>query len=394
MTGSDERMGWRRRLARVVRGVGIGLAVFVGALALWMVATPEGRVAWRTTLFIPQVVGTLPVNPQPWLMGEPSRQEVFYDTASGRGSADLYAPAGDEVTSGVLLFLGVNPAGRDDPRVVGLAEGLARSGAVVMIPWSEGMTSLRVRPEEIEDLIGAFRYMAAHPRVDAERAGVGGFCVGASLLTVAASDPRISDDVKFVNFFAGYYDARDLAAAVLSESQYYNGVVEPWQPDKLSREVVTAQLIEGMSDPAESAALSDAFIDGGAQLDEATLSSMSDESRTVHRLLSGPDADEARRLIDTLPEPSLETLRRISPSEYVEGLKARVLIMHDRADGLVPSGESRRLADALAERGDFQHTEFSLFQHLDPTKPVGPLEFAREISKLYRHMYLVLSELR
>ncbi len=394
MTGRDEKMGWRRRLARVVRGVGIGLAVFVGALALWMVATPEGRVAWRTTLFIPQVVGTLPVNPQPWVMGEPSRQEVFYDTSSGRGSADLYTPAGDEVTSGVLLFLGVNPAGRDDPRVVGLAEGLARSGAVVMIPWSEGMTSLRVRPEEIEDLIGAFRYMAAHPRVDAERAGVGGFCVGASLLTVAAADPRISEDVKFVNFFAGYYDARDLAAAVLSESRYYNGVVEPWQPDKLSREVVTAQLIEGMSDPAEAAALSGAFVDGGAPLDAATLSSMSDEARTVHRLLSGPDAVEARRLIDTLPEPSLETLRRISPSESVEGLKARVLIMHDRADGLVPSDESRRLADALAERGDFQHTEFSLFQHLDPTKPVGPLEFAREISKLYRHMYLVLSELR
>ena len=395
MNGIGEiRTGWRSRLLRAARGVGIGFAVFIGALALWMLATPEGRVAWRTTLFIPQVVGTLPVNPQPWLMGEPSREEVFYETALGTGSADLYAPAGDDVTSGVLLFLGVNPAGRDDPRVVGLAEGLARSGAVVMIPWSEGMTSLRVKPEEIEDLIYAFRYLEAHPRVDAERAGVGGFCVGASLLTVAASDPRISDDVRFVNFFAGYYDARDLAAAVLSESRYYGGVVETWEPDRLSREVVTAQLIEGMSDPAEASALSGAFIAGDAPLDEAALSSMSDEARTVHRLLTGPDADEARGLIDTLPEPSLDTLRRISPSESIEGLKARVLIMHDRADGLVPSDESRRLADALSERGDFQHTEFSLFKHVDPTKPVGPLEFAREMGKLYRHMYLVLSELR
>ena len=388
------KMGWRGRLLRIARGFGIGLAVFVGALALWMLVTPEGRVAWRTTLFIPQVVGTLPVNPQPWLMGEPSRQEVFYDTASGPASADLYAPAGDDITSGVLLFLGVNPAGRNDPRVVGLAEGLARSGAVVMIPWSEGMTSRRVEADEIEDLIGAFQYMAAHPRVDADKAGVGGFCVGASLLTVAASDPRISDDVKFVNFFAGYYDARDLAAAVLSESRYYNGATQPWTPDTLSREVVTAQLIEGMSDPDEIAALSGEFIDGDAPLDEAALAPMSDEARTIHRLLSGPDADEARRLIDTLPESSLATLRKISPSESIEGLKARVLIMHDRGDKLVPSEESRRLADALAERGDFRHTEFSLFQHVDPTKSVGPLEFAREIGKLYRHMYLVLSELR
>ena len=387
-------MGWRRQILRAARWVGIGAAAFVVVLALWMIVTPEGRVAWRTALFIPQVVGTLPVNPQPWLMGEPSREEVFYDTASGRASADLYAPAGDDVTSGVLLFLGVNPAGRNDPRVVGLAEGLARSGAVVMIPWSEGMTSRRVDEAEIEDLIGAFRYLKAHPRVDADKAGVGGFCVGASLLTVAASDPRISDDVKFVNFFAGYYDARDLAAAVLSESRYYNGESGRWTPDSLSREVVTAQLIEGMSDPDEIAALSGEFIDGDAPVDEAALASMSNEARTIHRLLSGPDAAEARRLIDTLPESSLATLRRISPSESIEGLKARVLIMHDRGDKLVPFDESRRLADALAERGDFHHTEFSLFQHVDPTKPVAPPEFAREISKLYRHMYLVLSELR
>ena len=400
MTGRDRtaidasERGLGPRFRRAGRRVAIGIAVFLGLLALWIAATPEGRVAWRTALFIPQVVGSLPVNPQPWVMGEPGKEEVFYEISSGLGSADLYTPAGDGVHSGVLLFLGVNPAGRNDPRVVGLAEGLARSGAVVLIPWSEGMTSRRVKAEEIEDLVRGFEYLLAHERVDAERAGVAGFCVGASLLTVAASDPRIRDEVSFVNFFAGYYDARDLIAAVLSESRFHDGVVDPWDPAELSRDVVTAQLIEGMSNPDEVALLKRVFVEKDADLEASSLSSLSEEARIVHKLLSGVYVEEARQLVASLPQSTLEALASISPKTTIGDLKARVLIMHDREDHLVPAPESRRLAEALAERGDVYHTEFSLFQHLDPTKSVGPAEYVRELAKLYRHMYMVMRELR
>ena len=386
--------GWRVRALRLARRIAIGVAVFLALLSLWIAATPEGRVAWRTALFIPQVVGSLPVNPQPWLMGTPGKEEVFYELVRGLGSADLYTPSGDGVHSGVLLFLGVNPAGRNDPRVVGLAEGLARSGAVVLIPWSEGMTSQRVSPEEIEDLVRGFEYLMAHERVDPERAGMAGFCVGASLLTVAASDPRIRDEVSFVNFFAGYYDARDLIAAVLSKSRFYDGTVEPWTPADLSRSVVTAQLIEGMSDPAEVSLFNRVFVDRDAEIEASALSSMSEEARIVHRLLSGVDLEETQQLVGSLPESTLETLDSISPKTTIDDLNARILIMHDREDHLVPAAESRRLAEALAERGDLHHTEFSLFKHLDPTQPVGPAEYVRELAKLYRHMYMVMRELR
>ena len=67
--------------------------------------------------------------------------------------------------------------------------------------------------------------------------------------------------------------------------------------------------------------------------------------------------------------------------------------MHDREDKLVPSEESRRLVDALTPRGDVYYTEFSFFDHLDPTRPVGRLEFVREGTKLIAHMYRVMREL-
>ncbi len=378
---------WARRIA-------IGFLALAAAVALIVIATPQGRVAWRTALFIPQVTPSIPIEPQAWFTRDPTREEVFFAAGNGLASADMYAPAGDGKHSAALLFLGVNPAGRDDPRVVNLANALARSGAVVMIPWSEGMTSKRVSVEDVDMLVRAFQYMTAHERVDAERAGVAGFCVGASLVAVAASDARISDDVRFVNFFGGYFDARDLVAAVASRSRYYAGVTEAWSPDKLSVEVATTHLIDSVADATEAAQLRRAFVEGGEPLSEAELAALSEEGRIARELLSEPDAQTARALVERLSPESLATLDAISPAASIDGLKARTLIMHDVEDRLVPAAESRRLAEALADRGDVHHTEFSLFQHVTPTRPLSAGAYVREIAKMFAHMYRVLNELR
>ncbi len=377
-----------KRLGYLVRGIAAALAL---ALVL-VAATPQGRAAVDTALLLPQLVPTVPLKPQTWVFPDPIRDEARYPIEGGLGKADLYAPAGDGTHSAVLLFLGVNPAGSDDPRVVGLAEGLARAGLVVMIPWSDTMTRQRVTVDEVDNLVRAYQFLLAHERVDAERSGMGGFCVGASFAAMAAADPRVRDDVAFLNFFGGYYDARDLAASVVSSSRFRGSEIEGWSPDRLSQDVVATHLIEGMADGGEVELLRRVFATREVALDDREADALSPEARTVYRLLSGVELGEARRLISELSESSAATLRAISPSSTVGDLSARVLIMHDREDALVPSEESQRLADALAERGDVYHTEFSLFDHLDPTRPVSPPVYAREMFKLYLHMYNVLRE--
>jgi dienelactone hydrolase len=309
------------------------------------------------------------------------------------GTGDLYMPGSGENHSAVLLFLGVNPAGRDDPRVVGLANALGRSGTVVLIPWSESMRRLEIDPAEVENLVHAYQYLIGLEQVDPQRAGMGGFCVGASFATVAAQDERIRDDVRFVNFFGGYYDAFDLIKAVVTESRFSDGEVQPWVPDSLSRQVVVRQLIDGLPDGNERGFLERRFIDGVGDVSEAP-SSLSAEAQAVYTLLDGPRIDEVDALFASLPAETLESLEFISPAARVSDLNARMLMMHDREDPLVPSEESSRFAQALTEQGgDVYHTEFSFFQHVDPTRPVGLPTFVREASKLYLHMYQVLREL-
>ena len=386
---SPKRGGSVRRCIMLIVSRGVGALTVILVL---VVATPQGRTAVETALFIPQIIPTIPVKPQEWVSRAPIRQEVEFPTQDGIGVADLYSQPGDEKRGSVLLFLGVNPAGRDDPRVVGLANGLARTGVVVMIPWSDTMTDQRVDVSEVDNLVRAFEFLIAQESVDPDRSGMGGFCVGASLATVAAQDERIRSKVKFVNFFGGYYDARDLVTSVVSHSRFHGDVVEPWQPDVLSKRVVTTHLIEGLSNAEEQALLTRVFVTKDAALGDEAIEALSPEAKVVNRLLGGVPLDEARILADQLPDSVIETLYAISPISKIEDLEAKVLIMHDRQDRLVPSEESRRLAKDLASRGGVSHTEFSLFQHLDPTRPVSPPVYVRELFKLYMHMYRVLRE--
>lgn len=379
-----------RRLARLLQAIAIALAVALGLVALALAATPQGRAAARAIGFVAQVLPAVPVKPATWFADAPTRQDIRYPLSGGRGSgvADLYLPAGEGKRSGMLLFLGVNPAGRDDERVVNLAEALARSGVVVMVPWSEAMTHKRVEADEVDNLVRAFEYLAAHEAVDGDRLGMGGFCVGASFALAAAQDERINERVSVFNSFGGYYDARDLIAAVIARQRFYKDDVRAWQPADLSVEVVRRHLIDTLPDESERQLLWQALTAGSD-----APASLSYEAQAVYALLTAPDLKTARGLLDRLPPDALATLRRISPSASIDRLRAKLLVMHDREDRLVPSEESRRLVNAAQSVTDVHYTEFSFFNHLDPTRPVGRVEFAREAGKLFLHIYRIMRDL-
>ena len=90
--------------------------------------------------------------------------------------------------------------------------------------------------------------------------GLGGFCVGASLSVVAASDQRISERVNFVSAFGGYYDIRDLLAQIAANRSFYNGEVGPWDPRSATDRVFVNQIIEGLPSPDEREALDRIFV--------------------------------------------------------------------------------------------------------------------------------------
>ena len=376
-------------MLKFLRRTALVLAVLSVLLTVLAVTNPQGRTAAKAGGFILQVIPVIPVKPLEWFTGRPIKEEVFFPQAQGQGVADLYRPGGIGKRAAVLLFLGVNPAGRDDERVVNLAEGLARSGMVVMVPWSETMTQYRIDPAEVDNLVNAFQYLRGLEYVDPERVGMGGFCVGASLSTVAAQDPRIRENVAFINFFGGYFDVRGLLMSIASRTRFSEGGQEPWEPSDQTLKTFRNHLIESVQSWEDREFLTKVFVDG-QEPNQGDVEDLSSTGGTVYHLMSGVSLEEADELLSRLPEEFQEGLRSISPSQNLVDLKARMLIMHDAKDDNVPSEESRRLMAALKERGNVRYTEFVLFQHMDPARAVNPLTWTSDVSKLFFHLYSII----
>jgi len=176
-----------------------------------------------------------------------------------------------------------------------------------------------------------------------------------------------------------------------SRSRIYQGNIEPWDPDRLTFRVFANELIETLDDPRGAQILSRMFMEG-QDVTEDELSGLPQEAQRVRQLLEGTSLEEAEGLYQDLPAEFRATMNYISPSAHIGDLKARIMILHDRDDRLVPSVESRRLADALEGRGNFRYTEVLAFEHVRPASGGGLWQLVKEGVKLYRHMYGIIRE--
>jgi len=106
-------------------------------------------------------------------------------------------------------------------------------------------------------------------------------------------------------------------------------------------------------------------------------------------LLTALSPDQAEHALRSLPQQLRDRLSAMSPLNYLDDLRAPLIVLlHDRDDVVVPVGESRSLRDALAARGGVRYTEFTVFKHLDPTKgKPSPIALTRELFRFGRAVY-------
>tara|TARA_B100000949_G_scaffold89616_1_gene80037 strand:- start:61 stop:1227 length:1167 start_codon:yes stop_codon:yes gene_type:complete len=384
-------------MVRFLKFIQIGvqyMGLFMVTILLLTTSTLQGRAFVKSALFIPQVLPDIPVRPLEYVTKTPIREKITFTTLDAdKASADLYLPKGENSHPAVVFFMGVVPPDRDESRIVALAEGLARTGMVVMIPWLETQHQNRIVEKDIESLVDAFIYLENHPRVKLGKIGMGGICTGASMSIVASQDLRINDRVSFVNSFAGYYDAADFIVATAAKTRFDEVSSTRWNPDSLTQNLITTHIVDGTFDKDQ--VILNRIIKTGewTQQDSDDLSS---SGRAVLTLISGPNVDAAREAITSLNSRTTQFLENISPSTNIGNLKAEVLLMHDSSDKLVPPEESRRFAKAIESNGRrVYHTEFSLFQravqvHMDDSKGLNTLDFLKQAGKLYIHMYNVM----
>ena len=375
------------------------LLVAVVALTAW----EPTRVAIQTAVMLPNMLGA---GPQPLTVFSPTpkRSSLPYRATDGADAdlAELWLPewaSAERPAGGILLVFGVNNLGRNHPAIVRVADALARTGVAVLVPDSRTLLEGRLEVAEIDGVVDAFRLLATRPEVDRERLGIVGFSVGGSLALLAARDPAIAAQVRWVNAFGAFSDAETYLASVASHA-YVQGA-DPsidWTPTPLAREVFLHFLLDQVSDTADRAVLEAAFADailaGGRPDPDPDLRASLDSgaAKTIHDLLTAESPDEARRVIGALPAESLAFIDAISPARHLDGLAADVYLMHETEDHHVPYVESRLLASALERAGRLaEHTEFRLFDHVQPDD-LDLAAAAPELWKLMLHVRRLIEE--
>jgi len=323
----------------------------------------------------------------------PIIEKFTYPTPTGQGEADLYRPASPGPHPGLVVSLGVVPAGIDHPHRARFGEAVARSGFAALLHWSPGMRDLRLDPADIGELASAYRSLIEQPYVDPTRSGMMGTCVGGSFALMAAADPSIRDRMAFVSAYAPYSSMWTLARDVATASRVIDIEREPWRTDPLVWKTFVRSLTERL-ETRDTERLRDAFEDrftwnasktevleaaAGLPLDPIGLSA---DGRAVLRLLEATEPDDVDRALEQLPSDMKTLLTAMSPITYLSDIHSPLIVLlHDRRDHIIPVSESRRLWSALSGRPGASYTEMGL-QHLDPTR-LSPLRLVRELPKLY-----------
>jgi len=383
-----------RRLGRIGLVIGVILAL--------LIACEPTRVGLQTAIMLPNLLGSEP-QPLNLLSDPPQRTAIVYRSVDGNDElAELWLPAwasSERRAGAILLVLGVNSVGRNHPVVAGVADGLARTGAAVLVPDSRALLEGRLGVGEIDGVVRAFQALAARPEVDPERLGIAGFSIGGSLSLLAARDARIASQVRWVNAFGAYADAETYLAAVSAHAyREADGSIIAWTPSPLAREVHLRFMLDQVDDAADRSALDAALrapILGGDHPppDRALRASLqTDAGRTVHDLLTAPTLEVATSAIAVLPAASLAFIDAISPARHVDGLEADIHVMHETTDHHVPVVESRALASVLEPTGLLRTTsEFRLFDHVQPDD-LDLVAAAPELVKLLLHVRTLMEE--
>ncbi|MBI3954233.1 MAG: hypothetical protein HY330_06935 [Chloroflexi bacterium] len=284
----------------------------------------------------------------------------------------------------------MNPLPLDDPVVVRLVQGLVRIGMVVLVHDSEDLRAGRILPHEVDDLVAAFIHLESQPFVKPGRVGFGGFSVGASLALLAAADPRLADRVAFVNAFGGYASAREMLVAIATRSAELQGQRVPWEPSEFAVQVFRKQLIDTAPTEEERARLWD-LVESRAP-SPAQVPALSPEGMAILAALTERDPAQVPGRLAALSPQAQALLDALSPSLQLHGLRARLFLMHDRADSYVPYTESRRLAAGAAGARLVRHTEFALFQHVTPSGELALRALVPQVWRLLGHLQAVLLE--
>lgn len=279
----------------------------------------------------------------------PRRRTIEYTIDGRHNIADLYlSPQGAQ--AGIVLIPGVVEDGKDDFRLVALANTLARLRFAVLVPEIAGLRRFHTRGSDVRDMADAFRYLVAQPKLAPQgRAGFGGFSYGVGIVLMASLEPDIREKVHYLLGFGGYHDMTNVVTYFTTG--YYReeqtGTLKYREPHDYLKDVFTISnsvLLQRTADRDRIRAL---LWNDSDDIDQE-LEKLAPDARALYELVTNEDPHRVATLINKLSPRIRKELQGINPaSRDFSQIKAQVILLHGRGDTMIPYTESIAIAQAL-----------------------------------------------
>ena len=274
-------------------------------------------------------------------------------------AARLYVPDGVPDPPAMVVVHGLHYLGMEEPRLVNFAESMAKTGVEVLTPQLDAIADYRVTPESI-DVIGSSAQKLA--QLSGRKVGVLGLSFAGGLSLMAAADPKYADSISFVAAVGAQDDVGRVEHYLIDGSTHWpDGRLLTTPPHEYGWLILIYSHPEEFFEPQDV---------GGA--------------RESLRLLLHEDVDGAKRRAQSL-SPEGQVLMNgifrhqrqafhaklaadldlhgaeaaaVSPHGRLQGLKAKVLLVHGEGDDVIPPSETEWLAKDIPA-GDLQEALIS-----------------------------------
>jgi len=321
----------------------------------------------------------------------PVRQTLRYQIEGRYYTGDLYL-SDKPPRAGIVLVPGVVPDGKDDARLVALANTLARLRFAVLTPDLVGPRNLKVRSNDVREVADAFAYLVSRPELaPGGRAGIAGFSYGAGPVLLAGLEPDIREQVRFILTLGGYYNLESIVT-YFTTGYYRDETTGKWRhlsPRPYALRVFGLSNTDLLVRDEDRQRLRAALWETDEEDDTeglTPLSGLAADAEALQNLLINEDPARVPALMERLSASMRAELEGINPAGHdLSGLRAQVIMLHGRGDNIIPYTESIALARALPT-GQVSLFLIEGFAHVD-------VKLTRDdIPRLRRVMELLLDQ--
>ncbi|WP_372623729.1 alpha/beta hydrolase family protein [Falsiroseomonas sp.] len=312
----------------------------------------------------------------------PDRTELGRTTPPPRRqrlpNADLWLPGDGEARAAIVLAPGFAEAGRDDPRLLPVAESLARAGLAVRVPDLPGARRLTLDPADIAAMRQAARTEAAAGR----RVALAGISFAAAPALLAAQDGV----AELVVTVGGFHAIEAMAVFAATGAHRAPGEAA-WRRAAPNRFAIGAFLLaiaESMPDRSDRWLLRGAaarLLDTAEPLPATPPPGLGAEGRAALALATERDPARIPDRLAALPAAARAALAALDPARAHLG--TCTLAIHGLEDPVIPWTQSAALAEALPP-GRALMVLVPGFGHVEPAAvpPEGQLALVRAMRVL------------